>query len=120
LTDGDPNHDRARSGGAPSTSRSEEHEHRTGSTNFVSLDGDGCGDINTANNPQIDTVRVDNVLCQDSDGDGLLNLPNCTSWSQNSGIVCATPDNPVPGSPSKCSCDIAFNIGSVSRRGRSG
>jgi len=40
-----------------------------------------------------------------------LNLPNCNSWSQNSGNVCTTVDNTVPGSPSKCSCDIAFNIG---------
>jgi hypothetical protein len=82
-----------------------------GSTNYVSLDSDGCGDINTANNPQIDSVRVDNVVCQDSDGDGKLNLPNCTSWSQNSGGVCTTADNTVPGSPSKCSCDPNFNIG---------
>lgn len=55
-----------------------------GSANFVQLDPapDLCGDINTANNPQIVTVRVDNVMCQDSDGDGFLNLPNCTSWRQ--------------------------------------
>ncbi len=112
ATDGDANHDGARSGGC-SVSKLDPKDAGTGlgSSNYVSLDSDGCGDINTANNPQLDAVRVDNVLCQDSDGDGKLNLPNCTSWSQNSGIVCATPDNTVPGSPSKCSCDIAFNIG---------
>ena len=112
ATDGDGNHDGARSGGC-SVSKLDPKDLATGlgSTNYVTLDGDGCGDINTANNPQIDTVRVDNVLCQDSDGDGRLNLPNCTSWSQNEGGVCTTADQTVPGSPSKCSCDIAFNIG---------
>src|SRR6185369_6190482 len=80
------------------------------------LDGDTCRDITTAQGwgpptGKVVTVRVDNVLCQDSDGDGKLNLPNCTSWSQNSGVVCSTPDDTVPGSPSKCSCDKTFNIG---------
>ena len=112
ATDGDPNHDGARSGGC-SVNKLDPKNANTGlgSTNFVSLDGDGCGDINTANNPQLDSVRVDNVVCQDTDGDGRLNLPNCTSWSQNSGVVCTTADNTVPGSPSKCSCDPTFNIG---------
>jgi hypothetical protein len=112
ATDGDSNHDGARSG-VCSVNKLDPKDANTGlgSTNYVSLDSDGCGDINTANNPQIDSVRVDNVVCQDSDGDGRLNLPNCTSWSQNSGGVCTTADNTVPGSPSKCSCDIAFNIG---------
>jgi len=112
ATDGDPNHDGARSG-VCGVNKIDPKNTTTGlgSANYVSLDGDGCGDINTSHNPQIVTVRVDNVVCQDSDGDGLLNLPNCTSWSQNSGNVCTTADNTVPGSPSKCSCDLAFNIG---------
>ena len=112
ATDGDANHDGARSG-VCSVNKLDPKDANTGlgSANYVSLDSDGCGDINTANNPQVDSVRVDNVVCQDSDGDGRLNLPNCTSWSQNSGGVCTTADNTVPGSPSKCSCDPTFNIG---------
>ena len=112
ATDGDANHDGARSG-VCSVNKLDPKDAGTGlgSANYVSLDADGCGDINTANNPQIDTVRVDNVLCQDSDGDGSVNLPNCTSWSQNTGGVCTTADQTVPGSPSKCSCDPTFNIG---------
>jgi hypothetical protein len=91
-----------------------------GSANFVNLDNPGntqpppadqCGDIDAAHDPQIDTVRVNNVLCQDSDGDGLLNLPNCTSWRQpGSNQVCQTSNDAFPGSPSKCNCDITFNI----------
>jgi len=111
ATDGDPNYDGARSG-VCGVNRIDPKDTTTGlgSVNYVNLDGDGCGDINTSHNPQIVSVRVDNVVCQDSDADGLLNLPNCTSWAQNSGNICNTADNTVPGSPSKCACDIAFNI----------
>jgi hypothetical protein len=86
-----------------------------GSSTSVNLDNDTCRDITTANgwgppNGGVVTVRVNNVLCQDTDGNGNLNLPNCTSWSQNSGVVCNTPQDTVPGSPSKCNCDAGFNV----------
>lgn len=87
-----------------------------GSANFVQLDAalqpaDQCGDINAANNPQVVTVQVDNVMCLDSDADGLLNLPNCTSWRQDgANDVCLTAADAFPGSPSKCNCDPDFNI----------
>lgn len=112
ASDGDPNHDGAHSG-VCSVNKIDPKNPATGlgSANYMNLDLDGCGDINTASNPQIVTVRVDNVACQDSDANQLLNLPNCTSWAQNSGGVCTTPDDTVPGSPSKCNCDKAFNIG---------
>jgi hypothetical protein len=81
----------------------------------VNADGDTCLDVTTGAgwgkpNGKVVTVRVDNVSCIDTDGDGKLNLPNCTSWSQNSGGVCSTATDAAPGSPSKCSCDIAFNL----------
>jgi hypothetical protein len=84
-----------------------------GSANFIQLDPspDACGDINDANNPQVVTVQVNNVLCQDSDEDGFLNLPNCTSWRQDgANELCQTPTDAFPGSPSKCNCDPEFNI----------
>src|SRR5438309_9483173 len=86
-----------------------------GSAVAANRDGDACRDINTANgwgppNGRVVTVRVDNVSCVDTDNDGKLNLPNCTSWSQNTGGVCNVPNDTVPGSPSKCSCDITFNL----------
>jgi len=122
ATDGDPNHDGARTGVCSSNIITPPHKDPAppqlvtlGSTSVANLDGDTCGDVNTANgwgvpNGKVVTVRVDNVSCVDTDGDGKLNLPNCTSWSQNSGGVCSTPADAAPGSPSKCSCDIAFNI----------
>lgn len=89
-----------------------------GSANFIQLDAlaqptDICGDINAANNPQIVTVQVDNVLCQDASNppDGLLDLPNCTSWRQGGANgICLSPTDAFPGSPSKCNCDPEFNI----------
>lgn len=84
-----------------------------GSSNFVQLDGEAdiCGDVTESSSPQVVTVQVDDVSCQDSDGDGLLNLPNCASWRQpGSNEVCTSSSDAYPGSPSKCNCDIDFNI----------
>jgi len=122
ATDGDPNGNGARSGVCSANVIRDRYLDLAapnvvmlGSDVAANLDGDFCGDVNTANgwgqtNGQIVTVRVDNVACQDSDNDGKLNLPNCTSWSQNTGVVCNSAQDAAPGSPSKCSCDIGFNV----------
>jgi hypothetical protein len=49
------------------------------------LDGDFCGDLN-AGTVNV-TFTIPNVQCKDTDGDGQLNLPNCTSWHSNQGTV---------------------------------
>jgi hypothetical protein len=121
ATDGDPNGNGARSGVCSANIIKKPYVDPVsgvvmlGAASAIDLDGDACFDINTANGwgqtgGQIVTVRVDNVSCQDSDGDGRLNLPNCTSWSQNTGGVCSTSNDAAPGSPSKCNCDIGFNV----------
>jgi len=122
ATDGDPNGNGARSGLCSANIIRDRYLDPAapnavmlGTDLAANLDGDACRDINTANGwgqtgGQVVTVRVDNVLCQDSDGDGKLNLPNCTSWSQNTGVVCTTAQDAAPGSPSKCNCDIGFNV----------
>ncbi|MDH3747371.1 MAG: hypothetical protein OER97_04125 [Gammaproteobacteria bacterium] len=98
-----------------------------GSTgNFVDLDTncnggrcpqpeDLCGDIDNANNPIFyDLSQTGNFIaavCVDPDGDGQLNLPNCTSWRQSgANEVCTDPDDAFPGSPSKCNCDPEFQV----------
>jgi hypothetical protein len=101
-----------------------------GSTgNFVDLDttckgggcpqpGDKCGDIDNANNPVYydmkgtkavaDTITA---LCVDTDNDGALNLPNCTSWRQSgANEICLDGGDAFPGSPSKCNCDPNFQV----------
>lgn len=79
--------------------------------------GDTCGDITTAHNNQVVTVEVDNAKCV-AGANGLLALPNCTSWQQPGGtILCKTPSPnypwvpaAIPGSPSKCNCDNGFTV----------
>jgi hypothetical protein len=114
ATDGDGNHDGALTGTCSgSIIAPKDPLNGLGSVNFIQLDPapDTCGDIDSAHNPQVVTVRVDNVLCQDTDADGKLNLPNCTSWRQpGSNAVCQSVNDAFPGSPSKCHCDIAFNV----------
>lgn len=114
ATDGDANHDGALTGTCGANIiRPKDPLSGLGSIDFIQLDGapDTCGDIDGAHNPQIVTVEVDNVLCQDSDADGKLNLPNCTSWRQpGSNEVCQSSNDAFPGSPSKCNCDAGFNV----------
>jgi hypothetical protein len=117
ATDGDPNSDGALTGQCavniirPKTIPGDPDS--LGSDEFVQLDGspDTCGDIDDDHNPQVVSVQINNALCEDSDGDGKANLPNCTSWRQpGANQVCTSPAHAFPGSPSKCNCDIAFNI----------
>jgi len=121
ATDGDSNGDGARTGVcSPNIIKAPYLDPAgsgvtLGSAAVANLDGDACGDINTANGwgvaqgGKIVTVRVDNVLCKKG-ANGMLSLPNCTSWSQNSGVVCSNPTQAAPGSPSKCSCDTGFTV----------
>lgn len=113
ATDGDPNANGARSGTCSASiilPKAGNDPFALGSAQYQQIDNDTCGDISTSNNNQIVRVQVNNVLCTDTDGDSKVNLPNCTSWSQNTGVSCTTADHTVPGAPSKCSCDDAFNL----------
>lgn len=85
---------------------------------YLDLDGidddtglqDTCGDINKASNPLLPVIELTTV-CVDPDGDGKLNLPNCTSWRQSgANEYCDSPYDTYPGSPSKCRCDVTFNV----------
>ncbi len=97
--------------------------------NFVDLDtnckgggcpqpDDLCGDINDENNPvYFDMARNElmpltiTAQCVDSDADGLLDLPSCTSWRQSgANELCTSPTDAFPGAPSKCNCDPGFGI----------
>jgi len=129
ATDGDPNEDGALTGTCDANLVLDEYTSMPdgvnitfGSDNWVNLDpdltpaskaqhDDTCGDIDDAHNPQVVTVLVEQALCSDTDGDGYVNLPNCTSWRQpGSNEVCDDVTDAFPGSPSKCNCDITFNI----------
>ena len=121
ATDGDSNHNGALGGTCDANIISPKVTVQNidfGSTHFVNLDnpgntnpnGDLCGDIDAAHNPQIITVRIDNVLCQ-AGANGDLSLPNCTSWREpGANQICTTPNDAFPGSPSKCNCEPGFTV----------
>lgn len=81
---------------------------------------DSCGDIDNDHNPLYPVISI-TTECIDSDGDGFLNLPYCTSWRQKgANELCIGPvasvlaggatSGVIPGSPSKCNCDDTFNV----------
>jgi len=77
----------------------------------LNLDGDSCGDLN-AGTVNV-TFTIPDVLCQDTNGDGFLNLPNCTSWHSNQGTACSLDSNVADANPdtkSKCVCDDTFQV----------
>jgi hypothetical protein len=90
-----------------------------GTSQYLSADPppDTCGDISTADNNQVITVEVDNVDCK-AGSNGMLALPNCTSWQQPGGTIQCVSNPPnypwvkaaIPGSPSKCNCDDTFTV----------
>ena len=111
--DGDPNGDGAISSSDPmgcSVSTIDEN-----SSEFIDLDdfpntGDTCGDITKKSNPLQPVIEI-TTKCIDTDGDGFLNLPNCTSWRQSgANELCVSPLDAFPGSPSKCRCDLDFQV----------
>lgn len=81
---------------------------------------DTCGDIDTNHNPLYPKITI-TAVCKDDDDNGLLDLPYCTSWRQpGSNELCTGPlpepfpggtsSGVIPGAPSKCKCDISFNV----------
>ena len=76
----------------------------------LNLDGDTCGDLNSGTYSV--TFTIPGVLCQDSDNDGVLNLPNCTSWHSNQGTPCTVANafDFDPDTKSKCVCDDNFEV----------
>jgi hypothetical protein len=122
ATDGDPYGDGATSGMCSGHIIQDRHLDPAfpnavmlGAAVAANLDDDACRDISADYGwrrigGRVVTVRVDNVLCHDSDRDGRINLPYCTSWSQTPGGVCNSPDNAAPSSAAHCNCDISFNV----------
>lgn len=116
ATDGDPNGDGAVSGQCSISSLL-----YTPDPPWLDLDGtnddplgliqDKCGDINESHTPLYPEITLTDVQCIDPDEDGQLNLPNCISWRQpGANELCLSPLDSYPGTPSKCRCDIAFNV----------
>jgi hypothetical protein len=78
---------------------------------FRDLDGDACGDVQKSETT-VREIRLDNVLCRDSDGDGRLDIQGMVSWSSNkTQDVCSDPANPASFFPDQSSkCQMAPNL----------
>ncbi len=79
-------------------------------------DNDQCGDIkkniNTIRNIGADVSMSSNappimltVLCNDSNGNGTVDVSACTSWDNNTKGACMSAADAYPETPSKCNCD---------------
>lgn len=87
-----------------------------GSSPGLNLDGDTCGDLNSGQYTV--TFTIPDVECKDTNNNGKLNLPYCTSWHSNQGTQCSI-SNPFslanapafkPDTKSKCVCDDNFEV----------
>ena len=59
------------------------------------------------------TLTSITLQCADADGDGTVDLPNCTSWRQpGANDLCLSPLAAFPGAPSKCRCG-SVNVASI-------
>ena len=68
-------------------------------------DDDLCGDMES--NTQVFKVTWPVMLrCQDLDSNGFADVSVCTSWDNNSNTLCDSVRGAVPGTGSKCSCEI--------------
>src|SRR5437867_4994820 len=127
-TDDDSNNDGAKSGMCYSTLVPNSPDPP-----FVNIDGDTCGDIDTAHSPIVGTpigpgtctiggascvLNSDCgangpctgggiiVQCVDKNNDGIVDLIQCSSWttSGNQNSVCNSSNDVKPGDKSKCDC----------------
>jgi len=108
--DGDPNGDGSESGLCSVLSVPPGLANVDG---IVLDDGDQCGDIENATG-EPDILQADlgtfTVLCNDSDGDGNINLPLIVAWENQPGGVCTISTDALPGTAAKCNANLDSNI----------
>ncbi|MDH3457651.1 MAG: hypothetical protein OER90_12505, partial [Gemmatimonadota bacterium] len=68
---------------------------------------DTCGDISKAAgfpNPEFADFGPLTLVCEDSDGNGFLDVNTCASWRVSATDLCMSPLDAFPSAPSKCNC----------------
>ncbi|MFZ5838692.1 MAG: hypothetical protein ACOYY5_10375, partial [Pseudomonadota bacterium] len=87
-----------------------------GNSTAPNANGDYCADVTKATDAVFTQEEI-TFVCTDTDGDTFVDLQYCATWEQNaSAATCNNSDNtgidpnnlPLPGSPSKCNCDVAI------------
>ena len=66
-------------------------------------DVDSCGDMQT-NTGALTRLDQINIVCNDLDGDGAVDISVCAAWDNNTNTTCNDVTGAFPGTGSKCSC----------------
>jgi hypothetical protein len=84
------------------------------------LDGDQCGDLENAATVQNFALSALNLVCNDPNNDGFVDIQSCVSWTEpggdrvcNGSITGGERAGTLPGNKSKCNCEpfqVAINI----------
>ena len=69
-------------------------DRTSGSGPYRNLDGDFCGDTLKTDGPVFKNVVLNDVLCQDINGDGKLDISYALTWKSGVNDHCANPDDP--------------------------
>ena len=72
---------------------------------------DLCGDVEQGVETLYDLVTV-TVPCEDTNGDGYLDVGTCVSWDNSKNTTCVGVEGAVPGTTSRCRCDMT-TVGNV-------
>jgi len=83
-----------------------------GAGGFLELNGDACGDVSTSD-PTYKNIHLDKVLCQDNNGDGLVDIGYVLSWANNGNKeVCTDPLDPAQflPAPPKCQAELEYDL----------
>lgn len=105
--DGDPNNDGSATGQCAVLTMPNDVLHVDGTTSTYG-DGDACGDVFDvgAAKPDPDILGVDMgtvfYLCEDTDGDGNINVPTILTWRSSPGSACTVSNEALPSAGSKC------------------
>ncbi len=84
----------------------------SGSGPYESFDGDACGDI-SASDPTYRDITTDQLLCEDSDGDGLVDVGYVITYgNQGSASDCSDPSDSTLfyPNPPKCLADLDYDL----------
>jgi len=115
ATDGDPDNSGAFRGSCQVSTIG------NGTSGFVNLDNDTCGDIDPSHNPIMVPLTITTVCTGVADpnnpGKKILKLPACTTWKVPGGnTACSAdadgsdPTTAIASSTSKCKCQPGFTI----------
>lgn len=79
---------------------------------YAEVNGDQCGDIQKAE-PTYKDIVIDDVLCEDKDGDGNVDFSYVLTWTNNGNQAnCTDPLDPAEFDPQppKCLSDLDFDL----------